>query len=80
VRGVTHVLLPAWCLARRAVAVAVIGRALEAAAARAGFPAVARLAGCAPQTVWGWLRRFRGRAEAVRVSFTVLLARTPRIR
>ena len=74
--GATHVLLPAWCLARRADAAAVIGRALEAAAGGAGFRAVARLLGRAELTVRGWLRRFRGRAEAVRVFFTVLLART----
>src|SRR6266568_4574444 len=46
--GGTHVLLPVWCLLRRA----------DAAAVR------------------GWLRRFAGRAEGVRVFFTVLLAAT----
>lgn len=34
--GATHVLLPAWCLLRRADAVVVIGAALEAAAAGDG--------------------------------------------
>ena len=34
------------------------------------------MAGRAASTVRGWLRRFAGRAEAVRVFFTVLLART----
>jgi hypothetical protein len=34
------------------------------------------VAGRAASTVRGWLRRFAGRAEAVRVFFTVLLART----
>ena len=34
--GATHVLLPAWCLARRADAGEVIGLALEAKAAGAG--------------------------------------------
>lgn len=74
--GATHVLLPAWCLARRADAAAVIGQALAQAAGGAGFRTVARLLGRPEATVRGWLRRFRGRAEAVRVFFTVLLART----
>ena len=72
----THVLLPAWCLLRRADAAAVIGAALEAAAAGDGHRKIAGLAGRAASTVRGWLRRFAGRAEAVRVFFTVLLART----
>jgi hypothetical protein len=74
--GATHVLLPAWCLLRRADAGAVIGAALEAAAAGGGHRKVARLLGRAASTVRGWLRRFARRAEAVRVFFTVLLART----
>jgi hypothetical protein len=74
--GVTHVLLPAWCLLRRADAAAVIGAALEAAAAGDGHRKIAGVAGRAASTVRGWLRRFAGRAEAVRVFFTVLLART----
>jgi hypothetical protein len=74
--GVTHVLLPAWCLSRRADAGAVIGAALEAATAGRGHRSVARLVGRAESTVRGWLRRFRERAEAVRVFFTVLLAGT----
>src|SRR5580693_7070637 len=74
--GATHVLLPAWCLARRADAAGVIGAALEAAAAGGGHRRIARVAGRAASTVRGWLRRFAGRAEAVRVFFTVLLART----
>jgi hypothetical protein len=54
----------------------VIGAALEAAAAGGGHRSVARLLGRAASTVRGWLRRFAGRAELVRVFFTVLLART----
>ena len=69
-------LLPAWCLWRRADAAAVIGAALAAAAGGAGSRSVARLLGRAVPTVRGWLRRFRERAEAVRVFFTVLLAGT----
>ena len=72
----THVLLPAWCLLRRADAGEVIGAALEAAAAGGGHRKVAGLVGRPVSTVRGWLRRFAGRAEPVRVFFTVLLART----
>ena len=74
--GRTHVLLPVWCLSRRADAGAVIGAALEAAAAGAGFRRVAQVLGRPASTVRRWLRRFAGRAEAVRVFFTMLLART----
>jgi hypothetical protein len=74
--GGTHVLLPAWCLLRRADAAAVIGAALEAAAGGDGHRKIAVLLGRAVPTVRGWLRRFAGRAEEVRVFFTVLLART----
>ena len=41
----THVLLPAWCLGRRADAGEVIGRALEAKAAGAGHRTIAVLLG-----------------------------------
>jgi uncharacterized protein DUF6431 len=74
--GATHVLLPAWLLLRRADAGEVIGAALETAAAGGGHRKIARLLGRAAPTVRGWLRRFAGRAEAVRGFFTVLLART----
>jgi hypothetical protein len=70
------VLLPAWCLLRRADAGEVIGAALEAAAAGCGYRKTARRLGRPASTVRGWLRRFAGRAEAVRAFFTVLLART----
>ena len=43
--GATHVLLPAWCLLRRADAAAVIGAALAAAAAGDGHRKIAGLAG-----------------------------------
>jgi hypothetical protein len=69
------VLLPAWCLLRRADAAAVIGAALVAAAAGDGHRRIAGLAGRPASTVRGWLRRFAGRAEEVRVFFTGLLAR-----
>jgi len=63
-------------LLRRADAAAVIGAALEAAAGGDGHRKIAGVAGRAASTVRGWLRRFAGRAEEVRVFFTVLLART----
>ena len=69
-------LLPAWCLLRRADSAAVIGAALGAAAAGDGHRKIAGVLGRAASTVRGWLRRFAGRAEEVRVFFTVLLART----
>src|SRR5271165_3640648 len=74
--GATHVLLPAWCLSRRADEGAVIGSALQAAAAGAGHRTIAAGLGRPASTVRGWLRRFAARAEAVRAFFTVLLART----
>jgi hypothetical protein len=70
------VLLPVWCLVRRADAAAVIGAALVAAAGGSGFRVIARMLGRPPGTVRGWLRRFTSRAEVVRGFFTVLLART----
>jgi hypothetical protein len=73
---VTHVLLPVVALARRADLVEVIGMALAARAAGAGGRAVAARLGRPVDTVRGWLRRFAGRAGAVRVAFTVLLVDT----
>src|SRR5215470_2980428 len=72
--GATHVLLPAWCLARRADAGEVIGLALEAKAAGAGHRAVAGRLGRPASTVRGWLRAFARRAEQVRLVFTALAA------
>ena len=69
----THVLLPVVALARRADLAEVIGAALVARAAGAGYRAVAAVAGRPVDTVRGWLRRFASRADAVRVAFTVLL-------
>ena len=67
-------LLPAWCLARRADAAAVIGLALEAKAAGAGHRAIAARLGRPASTVRGWLRAFTARAEQVRQVFTALAA------
>jgi len=70
----THVLLPAWCLARRADAGEVIGLALEAKAAGAGHRVIAERLGRPASTVRGWLRAFSRRAEQVRSVFTALAA------
>lgn len=68
--GTTHVLLPVLALARRADAVAVIGAALAGKAAGAGHRRIAGMLGRPAETVRGWLRRFAGRVEPVRVVFT----------
>jgi len=72
--GATHVLLPAWCLARRADAGEVIGLALEAKAAGSGHRVVAARLGRPASTVRGWLRALGARAEQVRLVFTALAA------
>lgn len=71
--GGSHVLLPVFALLRRADVVTVIGAALAAKAAGAGARTVAAAVGRPAETVRGWVRRFAGRAEAVRVAFTALL-------
>ena len=67
---VTHVLLPAVLLLRRAVVVALIGRALVLHVAGWGRRRIADLLGVARSTVRGWLARFVERAELVRAHFT----------
>ena len=67
-------LLPAWCLARRADAGEVIGLALEAKAAGSGHRVIAGRLGRPASTVRGWLRAFTRRAEQVRLVFTALAA------
>ena len=71
--GRTHVLLPLVGLSRRADTAAVIGAGLQARARGLGQRRIAALLGRARSTVRGWLRRFAGRAEAVRQVFTALL-------
>ena len=71
--GMTHVLLPAAWLSRRADAASVIGAALLAKAAGSGHRPIADALGCPASTVRGWLRRFAARAEDLRVLFTRLL-------
>jgi hypothetical protein len=68
--GATHVLLPVVLLVRRADTAAVIGAGLTAKAAGSGHRVIAVLLGRPPETVRGWLRRFAGRVEPVRVVFT----------
>jgi hypothetical protein len=65
-----------FALLRRADVVAVIGAALAAKAAGAGARTVAGVVARPAETVRGWVRRFGGRAEAVRVVFTMLLVAT----
>lgn len=74
--GVSHVLLPVFALVRRADLAEVIGAALAAKAAGSGARVIAAGIGRPVETVRGWLRRFAGRAEEVRVAFTVLLVDT----
>lgn len=61
----THVLLPAWSVARRCDGAEVIGEALLAKAQGAGHRTIATRLGRPPGTVRGWLRVFARRAEAV---------------
>jgi len=69
----THVLLPASMLVRRADTAAVIGEALVAKATGIGHRSIAKTLGRPEGTVRGWLRRFGGHAESIRVLFTKLL-------
>jgi hypothetical protein len=74
--GRSHVLLPVFALVRRADVVEVIGAALAAKAAGAGVRVIAAGLGRPVETVRGWVRRFAGRAEVVRVFFIRLLVET----
>ncbi|HEY4852131.1 MAG TPA: DUF6431 domain-containing protein [Streptosporangiaceae bacterium] len=70
--GATHVLLPAWLLARRCDGTAVIGDMLARAARGQGFRSIAAASGVPEDTVRDRLRRFRGSAGRVREFFTRL--------
>jgi hypothetical protein len=70
--GVTHVLLPAWLLARRCDGAAVIGDMLARAARGQGFRGIAAASGVPEGTVRARLRRFRASAGRVREFFTRL--------
>lgn len=71
---VTHVLLPASVLLRRADTVGVIGAALLAKAGGAGHRRVAAVLDRPAGTVRGWLRRIRQVADRVRALFGELAA------
>ena len=64
--GVTHVLLPASMLLRRADWVELIGRALELKASGLGQRSIATRVGVSRSTVRGWLSRFGELAVGVR--------------
>ena len=68
----THVLLPAWLLARRCDGASVIGDMLARAARGQGFRQIAAVSGVPEGTVRGRLRRFRSSAGRVREFFTRL--------
>jgi len=70
--GATHVLLPAWLLARRCDVAAVVGDMLARAALGQGFRGIAAATGVPEDTVRGRLRRFRASAGGVREFFTRL--------
>jgi hypothetical protein len=70
--GVTHVLLPAWLLARRCDGTLVIGDMLARAARGQGFRSIAAATGVPADTVRDRLRRFRSLAGRVREHFTRL--------
>jgi hypothetical protein len=67
------VLLPVVALLRRADLAAVIGTALAAKAEGVGHRRIALALARPAETVRGWLRRFGGRLEPVRVVFTLWL-------
>jgi hypothetical protein len=70
--GVTHVLLPAWLLARRCDGTSVVGDMLARAARGQGFRGIAAASGVPEGTVRARLRRFRSSAGRVREFFTRL--------
>ena len=70
--GATHVLLPAWLLARRCDGAGVIGDMLARAARGQGFRSIAAASGVPEDTVRDRLRRFRSSAGGVRAFFTGL--------
>jgi len=71
--GVTHVLLPVIALSRRADLAEVIGAALAAKAAGAGYRRIAGWLSRPAETVRGWLRRFAVLAAGLRALFTRVL-------
>lgn len=70
--GATHVLLVVDGFVRRRDLAEVIGEALMAKAAGAGYRRIAQRLEIPPDTVRGWLRRFAARAGEIREYFTRL--------
>lgn len=68
--GATHVLSPSWSVPRRRDGAEVIGEALAHAAQGEGHRRIARRLGRPPETVRGWLRAARARAESLRACAT----------
>ena len=64
--GRTHVVLPAWCVPRRAHGTSVVATAAGAALGGTGHRVIAARLGVPAATVRGWLRRLRARAEPLR--------------
>src|SRR5262249_18792442 len=62
-------LLAGWCLGGRVDGVGGIGSALRAGADGWGWRRITALVGRAASTVRGWLSRFAGHAEPIRVGF-----------
>jgi hypothetical protein len=71
---VTHVVLPAASVPRRADAAEVIGSALLAKAAGRGHRTIAAELGASAGTVRGWLRRATARAGSIRAAATRVIA------
>jgi len=72
---VTHVLLPAFCLAGRLDTSEVIGAALRAVTdGPSGVRPAAETAGVPHTTARGWVRRLRTRADELCVAFLALVA------
>ena len=69
--GVTHVLLPALAPARRGYVIDVVGHALLASAFGQSHRTIGADLGVPADTVRGWIRRVRGRAEWLRVQGTI---------
>lgn len=63
--GVTHVLLPSTCFARRADSAERVGLGISAAAGGADIEVIADELGAPAETIRGWVRRVRTNAGAV---------------
>ena len=69
--GVTHVLLPALAPARHGYVIDVVGHALLACAFGQSYRTIGADLGVPADTVRGWIRRVRARAEWLRVQGTI---------